>query len=238
LASGRKQRQHMAKQWEELTREEVFTYDTKKYDFRSIVQKMLHFDDLERIHTLYPEYTKPGVVQFENDQHTPIHKNFYNSSLLPQFEELYRSFVRDIISPMFNEPSIVYQTRPTFRVHLPNNVAVGKKHRDADYNHPAGEINFWVPLTQVWGNNGFWVESTPDKGDFHPIGSMNYGDVFRFYGNKCQHYNNINDTGSTRISFDFRVIPYSKYTPSHATSVKSKMKFEIGSYYSIMTRSE
>jgi hypothetical protein len=131
-----------------------------------------------------------------------------------------------------------------FRVHLPNNVAVGSKHCDADYNHPPGEINFWVPLTKgttntkkpinynciyrfisghcesvekkrwfvsfrnetndliwfdvVWGNNGFWVESAPNKGDFHPIGNLNYGDIFRFYGNKCQHYNNVNDTGLDR----------------------------------------
>jgi hypothetical protein len=36
---------------------------------------------------------------------------------------------------------------PPSRVHLPNNVAVGAKHRDFDYNHPEGEINFWLPVT-------------------------------------------------------------------------------------------
>jgi hypothetical protein len=221
--------------WEELIREAILTYDTKKYDFRSIVQRMLCFDDLEQIHTLYPDLTKPTVINFSNDQQTAIHKLFYNSPLLPEFEELYRKFVKEVIAQFFiDEKEIVYQKRPTFRVHLPNNVAIGEKHCDADYNHPAGEINFWVPLTRVWGNNGFWVESSPGKGDFHPIGTLKYGDIFRFYGNKCQHYNNANDTGSTRVSFDFRVIPISRYVPSTSTSVKSKLKFEIGEYYDVM----
>jgi len=220
--------------WEELKSEKVLAYDTKKYDFRSIVQRILEFDDLEQIHTKYTEFTKKGVIQFENDQQTPLHKKFYNSVLLTNFLELYRNFVREFIAPMFNESVIVYQTKPTFRVQLPNNVAIGQKHCDSEYNHPEGEINFWIPLTKVFENNGIWLESEPGKGDFHPIGNLNYGNIFRFYGNKCRHYNNINDTGSTRISFDFRVMPRSKYIPSEATTVKSGMKFIIGSYYSEM----
>jgi hypothetical protein len=83
----------MSKNWEELTHEALLTYDTKKFDFRSLVQKMLGFNDLEQIHTLYPEFTKPGIIKFENDQQTPIHKSFYNSPFLPEFEQLYCKFV-------------------------------------------------------------------------------------------------------------------------------------------------
>jgi hypothetical protein len=59
--------------------------------------------------------------------------------------------------------------------------------------------------------------------------------MFRFYGNKCWHYNNINDTDATRVSVDFRIIPESMwdYSSEKGASVKSAMKFDIGSYYNI-----
>lgn len=82
------------------------------------------------------------------------------------------------------------------RIHPPNNVAVGQMHCDADYNHPEGEINFWVPLTQSHDSSGFYVESEPQKGDFHPFSrTLVPGDILRFWGNKCRHYNEINVTG-------------------------------------------
>ena len=31
--------------------------------------------------------------------------------------------------------------------------------------------------------------------------------VFRFHGGQCEHFAPANDTGSTRVSWDFRVIP-------------------------------
>ena len=34
----------------------------------------------------------------------------------------------------------------------------------------------------------------------------------RFWGNQCEHYTVANTSGSTRVSFDFRVIPRSRYT--------------------------
>lgn len=62
--------------------------------------------------------------------------------------------VKHVIAPMFADDVVVYQKRPTFRVHLPNNTAVPSDvggspdkpglHYDAQFNHPTGEINFWV----------------------------------------------------------------------------------------------
>ena len=94
------------------------------------------------------------------------------------------------------ETSIVYQKRPTFRVCLPNNLAVGGRHCDADYNHPEEEINYWVPLTPAFGTNAFFTESDPGKGDFHPFPrTLDVGEILRFWGNKCEHYNELNTTG-------------------------------------------
>ena len=51
--------------------------------------------------------------------------------------------------------------------------------------------------------------------------------------NKCKHYNKINRTEQTRVSFDFRVIPQSKYKVCENLSATSKNKFVIGEYYMI-----
>jgi hypothetical protein len=52
-------------------------------------------------------------------------------------------------------------------------------------------------------------------------------------GNRCRHGNKKNDTGVTRISFDFRVLPRMHYNDEHTsiTSTTGK-RFIIGEYYS------
>lgn len=80
-------------------------------------------------------------------------------------------------------------------------------------------------------SNGFYFESSPDKGDFQPV-DMKHGQVFQFYGNQWRHFNKKNQTGKTRISVDFRVIPMSQYN-KHETkeSIHQKRKFALGGYY-------
>lgn len=155
---------------DQLRQEEIFSYDTSRYDFRGMLQKIFDFEDLSQLHKLVPESSEPNYLKFENDQATWYHKHYYNSPHLPELLALYEKFVKEVIAPMFKSRKLVYQRKPTFRIHLPNNLAVGQKHRDGDYHHPPGEINFWLPFTKVFGNNGFWVETQPDKGDFHNLG--------------------------------------------------------------------
>jgi len=60
---------------------------------------------------------------------------------------------------------------------------------------------------------------------------MNYGQVFRFNGNKCWHYNKVNETGVTRVhscsvsflALTFRSRPVSIFGLYLGTSIK-KMK--------------
>lgn len=223
--------------FEALRSEAYLKYDAEKYDFRSLVSRMLEWDEpLSELHKSLPNEGRDFPrVTFENDQSTLFHKKFYQSPFFDEFIVFYHRFIREVIGPMFADDRIIFQTRPTFRVHLPNNIAVGQKHRDGDYNHPAGEINFWLPFTPVHGSNGVFTESEPDKGDFHPI-TLDYGEMFRFYGNQCWHYNEVNTTGQTRVSIDFRVIPGSQWTEPDAehvgVTVKSKLRMVIGSYYS------
>ena len=69
------------------------------------------------------------------------------------------------------------------------------------------------------------------KKDFFPM-EIDYGEFFNFNGNKCTHGNKTNITKNARVSFDFRILPKSKYQfTNKKTSVTSKKKFVIGEYY-------
>jgi hypothetical protein len=115
---------------------------------------------------LYPAGTQVPTFNTNEpgkDQATQFHKKFYDMANGPQcaFMEAYQKFVR-YIRPFFGESKFLYQRIPTFRVHLPNNKAVGgRSHRDVDYNHPKDEINIVVPLTSMFGTNSIFTETRP-----------------------------------------------------------------------------
>ena len=88
-----------------------------------------------------------------------------------------------------------------------------------------------MPLTRCYGSNTVWVETEPNKGDYTPV-VVEPGQVFQFSGGTLRHGNKINNTNETRISFDFRVMPLSKYDSKYPkTSATKKIKFIIGDYY-------
>lgn len=145
------------------------------------------------------------------------------------FRKLYDRFVQEVVVPSLGVECVYYQHLPTFRVAPPGMRALGVKHCDSEYKHQPGEINFWLPLTPVWGSNTLWTETEPGKGDFHPM-ELDYGQMQRFYGNKCEHYTLANDTDSTRVSLDFRVVPKGWFDPDFSGGGKH-VNFKLGQWY-------
>ncbi len=64
------------------------------------------------------------MLTLAHDQCLVFHRMYYQSPLLPAVLEMYDDLIKNYIAPMFKDDVIVYQKKPTFRVHLPNNVAV------------------------------------------------------------------------------------------------------------------
>ena len=91
-------------------------------------------------------------------------------------------------------------------------------------------MNYFVPLTKTHGTNTLWAETVEDKADYIPFES-DYGECTEWNGSFLTHGNKINKTSVTRVSFDFRVIPKSRYIPSEHTSVNMKLPFKVGGYY-------
>lgn len=208
-----------------------------KYPFRQFVQ-MDVFDgkQLDQIHTLIPEKEKPKeLFTQKTDSNSFLHKKFYaclHKDGWPRFMDVYKNFIHEVIKPILGADKLIYQKTPTFRAHIPNNLAVGAFHRDRDYNHPPNEINFIIPLTDAFESNTVITESEPDKFDFHQI-EMKPGQLVQFDGNNCFHGNLPNKTNVTRVSLDFRVVRLEDYDPKKymTKSMTRKMKFVIGEYY-------
>lgn len=207
------------------------------------------------------EYCKTGDVKVSTDQHSCFHRMFYRdeSKEFEEFKSLYLKFVQDIILPLFHKSEgneFVVQTFPTFRTQVPNMTALGENrhfikeqpeslpleaigyHCDSQYLHPPSEINFILAITKMFDTNTIMVETHPDSEKFVPV-TQDLSQVFSFYGNKCHHFNLPNKTGKTRISFDFRVIPMSRFDfEDYNKSLTQGKAFKIGDYYQKMNRKQ
>ena len=214
---------------------QIVKYDKNNYDFRSIVSEWFGSNiDLSQLHKIkhYEHFER------ENDQSTIWHKTYYSKIRIDKsFDNIYVKFLTDVIKPRFGE-EIVYQKIPTFRVHLPGNIAVGEFHKDKYYRdvkwaEKVKETNYYIPLTNAYGTNTIWAETEEDKGDYIPFES-DYGECIEWNASNLSHGNKDNITSNTRVSFDFRVIPKSRYIDSNHLTINTKTKFGIGGYYEVL----
>ncbi len=220
---------------------QIFKYDLKKYNFSERIREMFKFnlslEALDRLNTSSEQTT------FENDTKTFYQKTFYSSEKYAEFRDLYYEFLRDYIIPLFpDEEYILVQKDPGFRVCPINNTALGIRenekddgpigmHTDAEYNHPASEINFIIAVTEMWDTNSVYFESEPNKGDFKAL-NLRRNEFIKICANQLRHYNMKNISGETRVSMDFRIIPYSQYNPDNTQkSVHGHRKFIDGDYF-------
>lgn len=173
-----------------------------------------------------------------------FHK-FVDESTL--FERTYHEFMRNYIQPIFPDDKLVIQKTPNIRFSFPESAAIGKHeqedkkngiigyHCDSDFGHHHTEMNFIIPVTKMFDTNSVYYEPSVNS----DVSISNYENLilstdqfFKGYLNKQKHYNRLNLTGKTRISYDLRVIPYKKYM-EHYNEFQGT-KFELGKYYIVL----
>ena len=201
----------------------------KDWNFKEAVEKIFEVKDLSKIHTQLK--SQINLVNVNTDQDTPLHKIFYNKKD-EEFMKLYKKFIKEFVRPYYNEP-IIYQKIPTFRIQFPNKLSVGDFHKDKDYNHSSNEINWWIPLTHTFRTNTIWIESKEDKKDYKPF-KINMGEILIFNGANYSHGNKINKTKSSRVSFDFRIIPKRLFKSEGKKTLTHNVKLDIGGYFEEM----
>jgi|TARA_R110002167_G_scaffold97496_5_gene257296 hypothetical protein len=217
----------------------ILEYNTEKYYFSKLISSLFDID----LSNLDSDEEKTNLT-LGKDTHTSLHKVFYNKldgeGGWPEFENLYKAFVREVIFPLFEDDTLIYQGTPGIRFNRPGAKAVYRWHSDGDshHKHPLGELNVYLPLTKSVDNNTVWAESLPGLGDFAPV-NLEYGQFMLGYLNQCRHGNMDNDTGKTRVSFDFRVMPGFAYDDTcPLVTCTTKQPFKVGGYYSTMNRDE
>ena len=210
---------------------ESITYSTEKYDFAKIVKEWFNAEDLTEIH----KGNTYELLSREKDQSTHWHRKYYDKIREDEvFFVTYRSFLEDIIKPRYGE-TVICQRIPTFRVHLPNNIAVGEWHKDREYRdlhwaREVKELNYYLPLTETNTLNTVWSETVEDRQDYRPILAQ-YGECVEWDASNLTHGNKKNISDKTRVSVDFRVIPESRYIDSDRFTVNTPMTFSLGGYY-------
>jgi hypothetical protein len=198
----------------------VLHYSLAEYPFPRLITELLGEKDLSVLRD-----DELPVHSRETDNKTKWHQRFYAGREV--WAPLYHNFVMSFVAAQLSEP-FYFQATPTFRVHLPQNVAVGAYHSDGDYGHPAGEINLWVPLTRASGTCSVFIEEGHDR---RRSISAWPGDVVVFDAVARRHGNEVNGERFSRVSFDFRVLPCRLYRESAARSVNMGMRFVPGEYY-------
>lgn len=214
-----------------VVKPQIKEYDTSSYPFQLMIAR--HFrvsaTDLPYLDRYLPPWMSYSRFKVGNDQETIFHDRYYEiEKENPKFLATYDRFIEEQVVPLIGG-DVVYQRFPTFRCHMPNNVAVGGWHRDTEYNHPPGEINFWMPFTKAWDSNTIWLSMNGNKDDASPKELRN-GQYLMFEGSTL-HGNKVNDTGLCRVSMDFRVIPADKFMPGVRESVSAGRSFTVGDYY-------
>jgi hypothetical protein len=150
----------------------------------------------------------------EAEPHLKLPKGNINRFFMRRLRPLYNKFICEVIAgnvaaamAPFECSSVFFQTSPCLRMNPPSATRATHPHIDAMYYHQPGQINFWLPLTDAYGNNSLWVESAPFSLDHAPLVLRGEGQIARFYGNRCIHFTVPNDTPHTRITLDFRAVP-------------------------------
>ena len=190
----------------------IFNYDPATYDFRGVIASLLGRQDLTTLTADYADGAdRARNSLYKNMEQSPHFRRLYaglESESGRAFYTLYERFVREVIRPQYAEP-IYYQRRPSHRILFADTPGQSRFHRDRDYGHHSSEVNYLVVQTPAFATNTIWIESEEGKADYAPV-ELEPGQYVRFKGVDLEHGAQLNTTGRSRVSFDFRVIPASQ----------------------------
>lgn len=235
-------------------------YRLEKNPFVSLIEQLFKHEynytgPLDELHTILeslPVDKKEECIKIytigKDDRKNIFIQNFHKFvDESNEFERTYHAFMRKYVKPLFPNDNIVIQKTPNIRFSFPESAAIGKHekedkkdgiigyHCDSDFGHHHTEMNFIVPVTKMYETNSVYYEPTASSDiqikDYENLVLLPH-QFFKGYLNKQRHYNRLNQTGKTRISYDLRVIPYTEYMDHYADFKGTK--FDLGKYYIVL----
>jgi hypothetical protein len=172
---------------------EVIEIDISSNDIRAISNSNI-------CNLLYLSIQSSRNFSFQSENHRLTLLNH------EKFEFIYNEIVDCLFAKLnINKSEFFFQKIPTIRVQYPEMNTSSKWHRDTDFGHPSGEINFWIPLTEVFPSSTLWF-----RGEHDICPELKFGDALCFDGDTI-HGTHINRTPFTRVSIDLRIISKEKF---------------------------
>jgi hypothetical protein len=241
-----------------------FTYDPERYGFHRIVAERLcdrgflpADGDLTRLH----EANDLELLSVDTSGQSAVSSSLFE--LGPVFEERYQTFLKEVVR-VFVGFNFYFQRFPTFRCSVPGSPGYTWRpnfHTDIALGHPPDEINFWVPVTLCAGNNSLiyadlkesmeiWRAYDFDFARYHE--ALDRDDALMAkcesisrsfdadngiglaFDSRCMHLHQRNNTNSSRVSFDFRILPvdaYERMGVVYQGTGRRKSEFRPGDYY-------
>jgi hypothetical protein len=186
--------------------------------------------ELNLLHEKFPQVV--SLLDFETDQSTEIHKKFYELGETVEFLSHYMEFVLNEIVPKFeNDGKLLVQKIPSFRVQIPNNIAVAEYHKDSDYSHNIYETNIFLPFTDAVDSATIHAETKANSQVMAPLNTL-LNEMYLWDGANCVHGNLVNTSSKSRVSLDFRILPEKYYKKNEVIkSVTTNKKMIVGDYW-------
>lgn len=214
--------------------------------------------ELENIH----EYLSPEDMKVDGNQINRVTAFFYDTP--PAFLDAYHAFMRNYVAKEIIHEPFYFQRTPTIRFHFPNADgmdAVERFHIDSILGHPPQEVNLWVPMTDAGRHQSFVLGNLDGsleilqrcEFDLRKFAESLYGDdgfqsdcrklcspVETKYGecllfdSRCLHSAVVNESGTTRVSIDVRVLRVSDFEAipfEYKGTGRTKVSFTPGHYY-------
>ncbi|CAE6923597.1 SULTR4 [Symbiodinium sp. CCMP2592] len=196
--------------------QETVQFDVSKYNLREQISSLLvgadvgHFsneqkalEDFEAIPSIFrsfPARQRLCEVLTQASEFLAVYERLVLEVLVPWLRQRLEKQVGTLGPTTFS-----YQYPPTLRIQPGRSEEFKRPHRDAEYGHQIGELNFWMPLTDYNMTQAtLWVESSPGAEDFQPL-AINHGSIAVFHGTLCRHKVPANTSPFTRVSLDFRI---------------------------------
>ncbi|CAE7822854.1 eglS [Symbiodinium microadriaticum] len=196
--------------------QETLQFDQCNYNLREQISSLLvgadvgHFpnerkalEDFEAIPSIFrsfPARQRLCEVLTEASDFLAVYERLVLEVLVPWLRQRLEKQVGSLGPTNFS-----YQYPPTLRIQPGRSEEFKRPHRDAEYGHQIGELNFWMPLTDYNMTQAtLWVESSPGAEDFQPL-AINHGSIAVFHGTLCRHKVPANTSPFTRVSLDFRI---------------------------------
>ena len=215
-----------------MIQEVDLSYDTNRYPLADEFASMLGLATVSSLETLHLSYNRDRGQLKDRGEKRALMSPITNISSRQSFHKTFLDFVLTYIGPHLRHTNectqFYFQSFPCIRVVRPGEFSIGP-HCDSSYGFNQANVNFYVPLTKIYGTNSLVLESFPGQENWHLIDSK-YGGIKRFWGAQCSHFTVENHTSQTRISLDFRVVDSRFWIPDHDQFSSTSGYYALATY--------